>query len=339
MRKDNEITGKPTVLKELNIGLIKAALGEHGQATRVEIAKLTGISQPTVNLLIKELIENETVLNLGTAPSTGGRRAEVYTLNQKKSAIALVAVKGGFFEISVTDMELHEEQYDRIERKKEETCDEQLTQILDQLVQENQSIGAISVGVQGAVTNLGSVFAVPSVPEWENYPLRAALEERFSLPVKVTNDINATAAGYQSMHPKTENMIYLYTDGDGIGAGIILNKEVYSGSGSFAGELGYMQLGGHSVEELMHDRSRKWDHSELIAQIVINMICMYNPEQIVLDGGGDSAKMLDVIKRECRFRLPFGAIPQMDTAQTQDYYFRGLGKMGRELINRDIRVV
>ena len=81
MRKDNEITGKPTVLKELNIGLIKAALGEHGQATRVEIAKLTGISQPTVNLLIKELIENETVLNLGAAPSTGGRRAEVYTLS------------------------------------------------------------------------------------------------------------------------------------------------------------------------------------------------------------------------------------------------------------------
>ena len=339
MRKDNEITGKPTVLKELNIGLIKAALGEHGQATRVEIAKLTGISQPTVNLLIKELIENNTVLNLGAAPSTGGRRAEVYTLNQKKSAIALVAVKVGFFEISVVDMELHEEQYDRIERKKEETCDEQLTQILDQLVQENQSIGAISVGVQGAVTNLGLVFAVPSVPEWENYPLRAALEERFSLPVKVTNDINAAAAGYQSMYPKTENMIYLYTDGDGIGAGIILNKEVYSGSGSFAGELGYMQLGGHSVEELMHDRSLKVDHTGLIAQIVINMICMYNPEQIVLDGGGDSAKMLDVIKRECRLRLPFGVIPQMNTAQTQDYYFRGLGKLGRELINRDIRVV
>lgn len=339
MRKDNEITGKPTVLKELNIGLIKAVLGEHGQATRIEIAKLTGISQPTVNLLIKELIENETVLNLGAAPSTGGRRAEVYMLNQKKFAIALVAVKGGFFEISVVDMELHEEQYDRIERKKEETCDEQLTQILDQLVQENQNIGAISVGVQGAVTNLGSVFAVPSVPEWENYPLRAALEERFSLPVKVTNDINAAAAGYQSMHPKTENMIYLYTDGDGIGAGIILNKEVYSGSGSFAGELGYMQLGEYSVEELMHDRSRKGDHTGLIAQIVINMICMYNPEQIVLDGGEDSAKMLDVIERECRFRLPFGAIPQMDTAQTQDYYFRGLGKVGRELINRDIRVV
>ncbi len=339
MRKDNEITGKPTVLKELNIGLIKAALGEHGQATRVEIAKLTGISQPTVNLLIKELTENETVLNLGAAPSTGGRRAEVYTLNQKKSAIALVAVKGSFFEISVVDMELHEEQYDRIERKKEETCDEQLTQILDKLVQKNQNIGAISVGVQGAVTSLGSVFAVPSVPEWENYPLRAALEERFSLPVKVTNDINAAAAGYQSMHPKTENMIYLYTDGDGIGAGIILNKEVYSGSGSFAGELGYMQLGGHSVEELMHDRSQKVDYTGLITQIVINMICMYNPEQIVLDGGGDSAKMLDVIERECRFRLPFGAIPQMDTVQTQDYYFRGLGKLGRELINRDIRVV
>ena len=118
MRKDNEITGKPTVLKELNIGLIKAALDECGQATRVEIAKMTGISQPTVNLLIKELIADETVLNLGAAPSTGGRRAEVYTLNQKKSAIALVAVMGSFFEVSVTDMELRVERYDRIERRK-----------------------------------------------------------------------------------------------------------------------------------------------------------------------------------------------------------------------------
>ena len=92
MRKDNEITGKPTVLKELNIGLIKDALGSYGQATRVEIARMTGISQPTVNMLIRELTEDGTVINLGAAPSTGGRRAEVYTLNQKKFAIALVAV-------------------------------------------------------------------------------------------------------------------------------------------------------------------------------------------------------------------------------------------------------
>lgn len=339
MRKDNEITGKPTVLKELNIGLIKTALGEYGQATRVEIAKMTGISQPTVNLLIKELIADETVLCLGAAPSTGGRRAEVYTLNQKKSAIALVAVRGSHFEVSVADMELHEEQHDRIERSREESCNEQLIEIVRELVQDNRNIGAISVGVQGAVTNRGEVFAVPSVPEWENYPLQATLKEQFSMPVTVTNDINAAAAGYQFLHPQTENMIYLYTDGDGIGAGIILNKEVYSGSGSFAGELGYMQLGGHSVEELMHDRSTEMDFATLLTQIVINMICMYNPEQIVLDGGEESAKMIDLVRLECLRRLPPGAVPQMDAAQTEEYYFTGLGKLGRELMDRDIRVI
>lgn len=339
MRKGNEITGKPTVLKELNIGLIKAALDEHGQATRVEIAKMTGISQPTVNLLIKELIADETVLNLGAAPSTGGRRAEVYALNQKKSAIALVAVRGSSFEVSVMDMELGEERHDRIERSEGESCNEQLMGILHEVMQENRNISAISVGVQGAVTNRGEVFAVPSVPEWENYPLQAVLEEQFSMPVKVTNDINAAAAGYQFLHPQTENMVYLYADGDGIGAGIILNKEVYSGSGCFAGELGYLQLGGYSVEEIMHDRSRKTDFTMLLAQIVINIICIYNPEQIVLDGGEDSVKMIDFIKRECLRRIPAGAVPQMDTAQTEEYYFKGLGKLGRELMDRDIRVI
>ena len=339
MRKSKEITGKPTVLKELNIGLIKAALSGHGQATRVELARMTGISQPTVNLLIKELTADGTVLNLGAAPSTGGRRAEIYTLNHKKSAIVLIAVRDSIFEVSVTDMELHEEMHDRIERKKEESCNEQITRILRELKQENRSIAAVSVGVQGAVTDLGEVFAVPSVPEWENYPLRAVLEEQLSMPVKVTNDINAAAAGYRSMHPQTENMIYLYTDGEGIGAGIILNGEVYSGSGSFAGELGYMQLGGHSVEELMHDQSYDVDFNALMAQVTINMICMYDPEQIVLDGGTDSTDMLDRIRQECRRRLPPAALPRMDAAQTEEYYFRGLGELGLELIDRDIRVV
>lgn len=290
MRKDNEITGKPTVLKELNIGLIKDALGRYGQATRVEIARMTGISQPTVNMLIRELTEDGTVINLGAAPSTGGRRAEVYTLNQKKFAIALVAVENEYFEISVIDLEMEEERHDRIERRQGENCNEQLSRILRGLIRQSEHIGAISIGVQGAVTNKGEVFAVPSVPEWEKYPLQAAMERELMMPVKVTNDINAAAAGYHSLHPQNENMIYLYTDGDGIGAGIIIGREVYSGSGSFAGELGYMQLGGQSVEELMHDGVT--DLNALLGQITINLICMYNPELIVLDSADDSTKKI-----------------------------------------------
>ncbi len=337
MRKDNEITGKPTVLKELNIGLIKDALGSYGQATRVEIARMTGISQPTVNMLIRELTEDGTVINLGAAPSTGGRRAEVYTLNQKKFAIALIAVENEYFEISVIDLEMEEERHDRIERRQGVNCNEQLSRILRELIRQSEHIGAISIGVQGAVTNKGEVFAVPSVPEWEKYPLQAAMERELMMPVKVTNDINAAAAGYHSLHPQNENMIYLYTDGDGIGAGIIIGREVYSGSGSFAGELGYMQLGGQSVEELMHDGAT--DLNALLGQITINLICMYNPELIVLDSADDSTKTLESIMKECRRRLPSDVIPRTDTARTKEYYFRGLGKLGKELVDKDIRVV
>ena len=337
MRKDNEITGKPTVLKELNIGLIKDALGRYGRATRVEIARMTGISQPTVNMLIRELTEDGTVINLGAAPSTGGRRAEVYTLNQKKFAIALVAVENEYFEISVIDLEMEEERHDRIERRQGENCNEQLSRILRGLIRQSEHIGAISIGVQGAVTNKGEVFAVPSVPEWEKYPLQAAMERELMMPVKVTNDINAAAAGYHSLHPQNENMIYLYTDGDGIGAGIIIGREVYSGSGSFAGELGYMQLGGQSVEELMHDGVT--DLNALLGQITINLICMYNPELIVLDSADDSAKALESIMEECCRKLPSDVIPRTDTARTKEYYFRGLGKLGKELVDKGIRVV
>ena len=57
MASKKEITGKPTVIKEVNRGLLKDALSRMGQATRVELSKYTGISQPTVNVLIREMTE------------------------------------------------------------------------------------------------------------------------------------------------------------------------------------------------------------------------------------------------------------------------------------------
>ena len=59
-----EMTGKPAVLKEVNIGLIMDTLRRMGNATRVELSRETGISQPTINVLIKELTEKERLTDM-----------------------------------------------------------------------------------------------------------------------------------------------------------------------------------------------------------------------------------------------------------------------------------
>lgn len=340
MADRNEITGKPTVLKELNIGLIKDALKKSGQATRVELSKQTKISQPTVNLLVNELLADKTVISLGAAKSTGGRKAELYALNMKKAKAALVIVRECCFEASIADMGLAEEQREQIRRDKRQSYLQQLVGILQKMRQESPDISAISVGVPGAVSEEGEVFAIPPIPEFEHFALRASLESRFGMPVRVTNDINATTFGYRLLHEEAKNLVYLYTEGKKLGAGLILNGILYPGVGSFAGEVGYMQLGGRSVEEIMEGEENTWSLLDLLAQVAVNLVCMFNPEKIVFAGREDMEQLLPKLIQECRRMLPAVALPDMDIAEPQkDYYLKGLSGLGVALLNQDIHII
>lgn len=339
MADRNEITGKPTVLKELNMGLLKDALRKSGQATRVELSRQTKISQPTVNLLINELLADKTVISLGAAKSTGGRKAELYALNMKKAKAALVIVREDCFEASTVDMGLAEERREQIKRDKRLSFLQQLVSILQKMLQASPNIGAISVGVPGAVSEEGEVFAIPPIPEFERFALRADLQSRFGMPVRVTNDINATTFGYRLLHEEAKNLVYLYTEGKKLGAGLILNGMLYPGVGSFAGEVGYMQLGGRSVEEIMDGEENTWSLLELLAQVVVNLVCMFNPEKIVLAGREDMGRLLPKLAQECRRMLPAVVLPDMDIAEPQkEYYLKGLGGLGVALLNQDIHI-
>lgn len=244
MAQDKERTGKPALMKELNIGLIMDALQSKGQATRVELAALTKLSQPTVNMLIGELVKEQAVVSLGIAASTGGRRAELFAPNSKRAALAAVLIKTDVIEAVVADLELHTELHEKRRRAEGADCTEELVALLSVLFEKRTKICAICVGVPGSVSADGEVFAIPSVPEWEHVGLKAYLENKFSVPVCVMNDMNAIAAGYLLGTKKhVQNFVYLHAEGVGMGAGIVIGGKLYSGFRSFAGEVGSMLLG------------------------------------------------------------------------------------------------
>ncbi|MCM1105287.1 MAG: ROK family transcriptional regulator [Clostridium sp.] len=244
MAQDKERTGKPALMKELNIGLIMDALQSKGQATRVELAALTKLSQPTVNMLIGELVKEQAVVSLGIAASTGGRRAELFAPNSKRAALAAVLIKTDVIEAVVTDLELHTELHEKRRRVKGVDCTEELVALLSALFEKRTKIRALCVGVPGSVSADGEVFAVPAIPEWEHFRLKAYLESRFSVSVCVMNDMNAIAAGYLLGTKKhVQNFVYLHAEGVGMGAGIVIGGKLYSGFRSFAGEVGSMLLG------------------------------------------------------------------------------------------------
>ncbi len=89
----------------------------------------------------------------------------------------------------------------------------------------------------------GIIMCPPNLPDWDNVPLVEITEKRLGIKTKLQNDANACAlAEWRFGAGKgTNNMIFL-TFGTGMGAGLILDGRLYSGTNDMAGEVGHMRL-------------------------------------------------------------------------------------------------
>ncbi|MBQ6065556.1 MAG: ROK family protein [Clostridia bacterium] len=89
----------------------------------------------------------------------------------------------------------------------------------------------------------GTVHCPPNLPDWDNVPLKAVMEERFGVKTVLQNDANACAAAEWRFGAGRgyDDLIFL-TFGTGMGAGLILNGQLYSGANDNAGEVGHIRL-------------------------------------------------------------------------------------------------
>ncbi len=111
--------------------------------------------------------------------------------------------------------------------------------------EENVRIRGIGVSATGQIdTALGIVAGTNGkIPHYEGAPIKAAMEERFRVPVWVLNDANAAALGECFLGAgKGCPDVLMVTLGTGVGGGLVLNGRVYGGSRGFAGELGHFTL-------------------------------------------------------------------------------------------------
>jgi glucokinase len=89
----------------------------------------------------------------------------------------------------------------------------------------------------------GMIYSPPNLPGWDAVPVTKIFSARYKIPAVLQNDANACALAEWMMGAGkgTSNMIFL-TFGTGMGAGLILNRKLYSGTNDLAGEVGHIRL-------------------------------------------------------------------------------------------------
>lgn len=89
----------------------------------------------------------------------------------------------------------------------------------------------------------GIILSPPNLPGWDDVHIVEILEKKFNIPVAIQNDANACALAEWKFGAGrgTQNMVFL-TFGTGMGAGLILDGKLYSGTNDNAGEVGHVRL-------------------------------------------------------------------------------------------------
>jgi len=89
----------------------------------------------------------------------------------------------------------------------------------------------------------GIIYSPPNLPGWDSVPIVEIFQKEFDVDTLVQNDANACALAEWMMGAGvgTRNMIFL-TFGTGMGAGLIINGQLYPGTNDLAGEAGHIRL-------------------------------------------------------------------------------------------------
>ncbi|MGE0772831.1 MAG: ROK family protein [Cyclobacteriaceae bacterium] len=209
----------------------------------------------------------------------------------------------------------------------------QLNRIIEPLI--SDQVRGIGLAVPSIVdAENGIVFNVVNIPSWTRVEIRSILQEMFGLPVAVQNDANCFALGehHHGLARGCKHMVGI-TLGTGVGSGVIINGEIYSGKNGGAGEVGYLNYldkdyefyGGsfffhekHKVEakdlfeQAAHGSATAigiWnDYGHHIGNLVKTIVYAYDPEMIVFGGSIANAwrffepAMRETISR--RFHFP-----------------------------------
>ena len=236
--------GDQGLVRSQNRALVINLLRSHGPMSRADIAKQTGLAPSALTRLMRILIDEGIVEEVGKANSSGGRPATLVGLNQ--SHASSVGIKIERRRVLAARVNLG----GAITRRAESPIDDPpdpaaaldtVAGLIDDLLEE-RALG-IGVCVSGFVEPSTGMNLFSPILKWENVGILEALATRFHVPVRVENDVNALALAecWHGAGASYQNFVCI-TVGEGIGAGVVIGGDVYHGAHGGAGELGHITI-------------------------------------------------------------------------------------------------
>ncbi|WP_438348523.1 ROK family protein [Paenibacillus sp. FA6] len=284
----------PNDIKDENRKIIFDILLQNPGLAKVEITEKTSMSFVTVSKIVNFFDQ------IGILTATGesregsgglGRKRTVYRFNENSYVTIGIQVIGRT--ITALLINLHSKIIDSYSINTDiPFYSEEFTTIFEEIIirlrkkaeQTNSVVLGIGIGVDGAINTRKKTIRMRNQDNKENdyyyEEIIVNLENKVNLPILLENDVNAsTVAEFRNLEnsEKAPTDLVHIAVGDGIGGGLIINKELHRGYNASAGELEYMCF---DSEYRRTPSSVGWLESKLGINYLLNTYDLNSEEDI-----------------------------------------------------------
>ncbi|WP_433301649.1 ROK family protein [Actinoplanes sp. CA-030573] len=229
--------------------MLQTAANSSNRPSRAAIAAATGLTRATVSALVDDLIAGRLLTEHDPAPRTGaGRPAAGLALNPEGPAGLGLEINVDYLAACVVSLTgevrhrfvEHGDQRPLSPTAALEALDALATRARSAAEADGLTVAGAALAVPGLVAADGLVRVAPNLG-WQDVEVPPLLPGLAGLPLVVDNEANLAALGELRAAP--DGRTFLYVSGEvGIGAGIVLDGELFRGVRGWSGEIGHVTV-------------------------------------------------------------------------------------------------
>jgi glucokinase len=265
------VPSRPADLRQSNCRVLLRLLRGVSSCSKAELARLSGLSVPTVTSAVQDLERVGLVEILGEGESSGGRPPEMLRFNAKHGYVAGADIGGTHLRMMLSDLNGEsvaewKTTLDAAGKDAGSVC-RLIRSGLKAMCQSQGLTDAhivhMTVGAPGTTdVEQGVVFSAPNLTDWNQVPLREMLESETGVQAMVENDTNLAAVGehWRGAAKGVRDFVFIAM-GTGVGSGVFLGGQLHHGATWSAGEIGYLGVPGLPREPVNVQRAGQLERS------------------------------------------------------------------------------
>jgi predicted NBD/HSP70 family sugar kinase len=241
---------RPQLIRALNEQLLLSQIRQVGPCSRADLARLSGLSKPTVSLALANVERSGLVRIAGQRTGVPGRSARLYEIRPDAGFVLGLDIGHHYLRGALADLagEVRAKHSTRTRAASVRGRLADLIHLSDTLCEEagvaRSSITQTVIGSPGVYDPRRNAMALTGGLSGLSRPaVLAGLREAFGQELVVENDVDAAALAEQARgHGREFTSFAFVWIGSGIGLGLVLDGRLHRGAHGVAGEIAYMPI-------------------------------------------------------------------------------------------------